>query len=558
MPPSKLQKAIWRVKDRTRIGLAKVGGSTSLADLDVAIVKATRHEEQPAEERYVREIINITSNSRAYIFACVNTLSKRLNKTKSWTVALKSLMLIQKLLCEGDPEFQQEFFFSTRRGTRILNMSDFRDASQYHSWEFSAFVRTYALYLDERLEYNIQDRRLEMPKKTTSAQVAVAEQDEEESIDKDNVVQKTSYFRNMTTELIFTTWSHLQQLLQCILACRPTGVAKDHSVVTAALYEIVKESFQLYYDITEILAIFIDRFMELDLDESLNVRDIFCRQGRQLDELDNFYSWCKTAGIGRSTEYPEIDKITVEKLDLIDELMRDKESAAQRIDGRIPKDVPDKRVKKWEATPEVKERKAPVEKEPEKEKEYEWKAIVGQKEGDLLSLRKHAISSENQAEKLALFLFDRGAPTRPPPVPGWEAFPDEADCVSAFFQTSSNLNYQKANLGGGFDALMLDGMYPRVQTVKTMASRGLTVTRSASSIVLGSDGRPAAMGLPAKPSSDGKKTGSIGGSDPFAVSLAPLAYMQMSDMEKKQWFLEDEQAMLEHYKRNRLQGHFAM
>ncbi|KAK8558794.1 hypothetical protein V6N13_098430 [Hibiscus sabdariffa] len=547
MPPSKLQKAIWRVKDRTRIGLAKVGGSTSLADLDVAIVKATRHEEQPAEERYIREIIQITSNSRAYIFACVNTLSKRLNKTKSWTVALKSLMLIQQLLSEGDPEFQQEFFFSTRRGTRILNLSDFRDASQYHSWDFSAFVRTYALYLDERLEYNIQDSRLEKPKKTTSVQVA--EQDEEESIDKENVV-KTSYFRQMKTELIFTTWSHLQQLLQRILACRPTGAAKCHSVVTSALYQIVKESFQLYYDITEILAIFIDRFVELDLDESFNVRDIFYRQGRQLDELDCFYSWCKTAGIGRSTEYPDIEKITVEKLDLIDELMRDKESTAQRIDYSLSRDVPEKKVKEREAAPEVKEL--------EREKEYEWKAIVGQKEGDLLSLRKHAIPSENQAEKLALFLFDRGAPARPPPVPGWEAFPDEADCVSAFFQTSSNLNYQKANLGGGFDALMLDGMYPRVQTVKAMASRGLAVTRSASSIVLGSDGRPAALGLPAKPSSDGKKTGTNGGGDPFAESLAPLAYMQMSDMEKKQWFLEDEQAMQEHYKRNRLQGQFGM
>ncbi|GMI83785.1 Phosphatidylinositol binding clathrin assembly protein 5a [Hibiscus trionum] len=483
MAPSKLQKAIWRVKDRTRISLAKVGGSTSLADLDVAIVKATRHEEQPADERYFREIIYITSYSRAYIFACVNTLSKRLNKTKSWTVALKSLMLIQKLLAEGDPEFQQEFFFSTRRGTRILNLSDFRDASQHQSWDFSAFVRTYALYLDERLEYNIQDRRWEKPKKNTLAQDA---EQEEESVDKENVVKTYSYFREMKTEEIFATLSHLQQLLGRFLACRPTGAAKCHSVVTAALYQMVKESFQLYYDITELQAIFIERFMELDLAESLNVYDLFCRQGKQLDELDNFYSWCKTAGIGQSTEYPDIEKITLKKLGFIDEIMRDKKSAVQQINDGFPKYNAKEEVKEPKAVeedvnaikalpaPEVKEQAAPVEKEPEKEKEY-------------------------KTEKSTLILFEAGAPVRPPPVPGWEAFPDETDCELPLVQTSSNLNHQKANPGGGLDALTLDGMYQQVQTRKDMASRGLAVTRSASSIMLGSAGRPAALALPAAP-----------------------------------------------------------
>ncbi|MBA0843140.1 hypothetical protein Goarm_000354, partial [Gossypium armourianum] len=216
MAPSKLKKAIGRVKDQTRIGLAKVGGTTSLSDLDVAIVKATRHEEQPADERYIREIICITSYSRAYIIACINTMSRRLNKTKSWTVALKTLLLIHRLLNEGDPAYQQEIFFSTRRGTRILNLSDFRDTSRYRSWDFSAFVRTYALYLDEKLEYNIQDRRGEKAKTATIAN----ENKEEENNEKESGA-KSSHFREMKTEQIFTTLQHLQQLLERFLACRP-------------------------------------------------------------------------------------------------------------------------------------------------------------------------------------------------------------------------------------------------------------------------------------------------------------------------------------------------
>ncbi|PKI26391.1 hypothetical protein CRG98_048920, partial [Punica granatum] len=38
-------------------------------------------------------------------------------------------------------------------------MSDFRDTSRSNAWDYSAFVRTFALYLDERLDYRMQGRR---------------------------------------------------------------------------------------------------------------------------------------------------------------------------------------------------------------------------------------------------------------------------------------------------------------------------------------------------------------------------------------------------------------
>ena len=216
MGPSKMRRALGAVKDKTSIGLAKVGGSASLADLEVAIVKATRHDEYPAEERHIREILSLTCYSRAYISACVNTLSRRLNKTRNWTVALKTLMLIQRLLLEGDPAYEQEIFFSTRRGTRLLNMSDFRDSSQSNSWDYSSFVRTYALYLDERLEFRMQSRR-------GKRSVFGLEEDEEEA----NQVAagpRATPVREMKTEHIFSRMQHLQQLLERFLACRPTGL----------------------------------------------------------------------------------------------------------------------------------------------------------------------------------------------------------------------------------------------------------------------------------------------------------------------------------------------
>ncbi|XVE49594.1 hypothetical protein DITRI_Ditri01bG0094500 [Diplodiscus trichospermus] len=562
MAPSKIKRAIGHVKDQTSISLAKVGGSTSLADLDVAIVKATRHEEYPAEERHIREILSSTSYSRAYISACVNTLSRRLNKTQNWIVALKTLILIQRLLSEGDPANEQEIFFSTRRGSRILNMSDFRDTSESNSWDYSAFVRTYALYLDERLEYKMQGRR---------GKRSIYGYDEEDEEENDKaIVARSTPIREMKTEHLFSRLQHLQQLLDRFLSCRPTGSAKCNRIVMVALHPILKESFQIYYDISEILGILIDRFMELDVSESVKIYEIFCRQGRQFDELENFYSWSKSVGIARSSEYPEIERITQKKLDLIDELIRDKAALAQ---DAINQDESEQEVKEpvaneqdmnnIKALPAPEDfTEAPVEEEPEKEQEQDnSKAIVVQQEGDLLNLGKDAMSSQDHADKLALALFDGvgGAPAGLPPGPGWEAFKDEADWESALVQSASNLTNQRATLGGGFDKLLLDGLYQQGQTMVAMASSGYAATGSASSVAIGSAGRPATLALPAPPSSEDKNKGS-NCADPFAasVAVAPPSYVQMADMEKKQRFLVEEQAMWEQYNRNGMQGHVGM
>lgn len=158
MAPSTIRKAIGTVKDQTSIGIAKVA-SNMAPELEVAIVKATSHDDDPANDKYIREILNLTSYSRGYVQACVAAVSKRLGKTRDWIVALKALMLIHRLLNEGDPLFQEEILYATRRGTRLLNMSDFRDEAHSSSWDHSAFVRTYAMYLDQRLELVLFERK---------------------------------------------------------------------------------------------------------------------------------------------------------------------------------------------------------------------------------------------------------------------------------------------------------------------------------------------------------------------------------------------------------------
>jgi hypothetical protein len=333
------------------------------------------------------------------------------------------------------------------------------------------------------------------------------------------------------------------------------GEAKNNRVVIVALYPTVKESFQIYYDMTEIMGIFIDRFMELEIHDCVKVYEVFCRIGKQFDELDMLYSWCRTIGIARSSEYPEVEKITPKKLEVMDEFIRDKSALAQTIKHKSIEETPT--VLEEPAQPNVREEDMNAIKalppplqafttfSDDDEQVKKEEQIVTQQEGDLLSLGDDAMRSEEHSDKLALALFDH----HDHDGGEWEAFnEDAADWETALVESASNLSGQKVTLAAGFDMLLLDGMYKR--QAETKAGPG----GSASSVALGPTGRPQTLALPAPP------TSATTSADPFAASLtvAPPAYVQMSEMEKKQKLLVEEQLMWQQYARDGMQGQLGM
>ncbi|KAL4357368.1 hypothetical protein AHAS_Ahas09G0179700 [Arachis hypogaea] len=67
-------------------------------DLEVAIMKATNHDDDPAGEKYICEILNLISYSCGYIHACVRAMSKRLGKTREIFKYPKVQRITSKLL----------------------------------------------------------------------------------------------------------------------------------------------------------------------------------------------------------------------------------------------------------------------------------------------------------------------------------------------------------------------------------------------------------------------------------------------------------------------------
>lgn len=315
-----------------------------------------------------------------------------------------------------------------------------------------------------------------------------------------------------------------------------------------ALYPIVKESFKIYGDITENMGVLIDRFMKLDIPDCETILEIFSQIAKQFDELDTLYSWCKMAGIARSSEYPEVERITPKKLKVMQEFIHNKSVLAQS--HKENHQQPEILVQEVEVETPAKDDlttvnalpdpESPIEvaheeeeREVTKEEEKENKVT---RDADFLNLREGAVSVEEQGDKLALELFGgKSAPT-----PAWESFIDDStDWETALVQSASSLSDQKASLGGGFDILLLDGMYRQAMSVAAPSSG------SASSFAF--VGRtPGLLALPAPPAGGG------GGEDPFAASLAvaPPAYVQMSEMENKQQLLVEEQLMWQHHAKN--------
>jgi len=335
---------------------------------------------------------------------------------------------------------------------------------------------------------------------------------------------------------------------------------------------MVKESFQIYYDISEILSVLVDRFPDMEVQDCVKVYDIFCRVGKQFDELDLFYGWSKNIGIARSSEYPEIERITLKKLEVMEEFIKDKSALAQCSRPELlqqaneeqeeeeekepePEPEPEEDPNATKALPPAEEiKEEPVEEVKEEPKEEK----VVQTEGDLLNLGDDTMTSEAQGDKLSLALFNGEAAAAPGATQAlpWHAFDEEADWETALVQSTTNLSNQKPTYGGGFDTLLLDGMYKQGEMNKAMQEVGYGGSGSDSSMALGSAGRPSMLALPAPPTSGPGDYNS----DPFAASLAvpPPSYVQMSEMEKKQMFLVEEQMMWQQYAKDGMQGQAAL
>uniref|UniRef100_A0A0A9HK35 AP180 N-terminal homology (ANTH) domain-containing protein n=1 Tax=Arundo donax TaxID=35708 RepID=A0A0A9HK35_ARUDO len=440
-----------------------------------------------------------------------------------------------------------------------------RHRPRSRSWDFAAFLRAYAGYLDDRLKHRMQGR---VGGGAGSPSIWYLDGRRESLHDDADeawavVPRDTPATETMTTEDLVAKAQQLRHLLDRFVACRPTGKARTNPVVCAALYVLVKESAVMYCDLTEVMAVLIDRFAELETPGCVRVHSIFTGLAKVVDELDDFYSWCKATDVCRPCDVPEVELVRQKKLDLMEEFIRDRQASASQRSSSPPAPffssqspgVTKYDVKETKPIPAPKERQAAAQEENNAGKAAPAEpaagslVVVDDKMADFLNLNEDTSppsGGKEHGRNLALALFD-GNPAEA--AAKWVAFEDPAAAWgTALVQSTSRLAPQRGEPGGGFDTTLLDGMYSHGATNATVVNaRGFA--GSASSVAT----RPPGATVLALPPPPGANAPAAAKADPFAPSLAvpPPTYIQMTDLQMRQRLLVEEQMAWQQYERQR-------
>lgn len=291
-----LRRAIGALKDSTKVGLAKV--NSGYKALDIAIVKATNHDEVLAKEKHIRTIFGALSSStpRADVAYCIQALAKRLAKTQNWAVALKTLIVMHRAMREIDSTFREEFINYSQNRALMLNLSHFKDDSGPNAWNYSAWVRTYALYLEEHLEcfrllkYDIQTYH--------------------------------SRTRELDTPDLLEQLPALQQLLFRLLACQPEGAAVYNKLIQYALSILAGECVKLYGAITNGILNLVDKYFEMQKHDAVRALEIYQKAGNQAEKLSEFFEICRGLDFGR-VQFVKIEQPPATFMTAMEEYVKD-------------------------------------------------------------------------------------------------------------------------------------------------------------------------------------------------------------------------------------------
>ncbi|XP_047055234.1 putative clathrin assembly protein At5g57200 [Lolium rigidum] len=462
------RKAYGALKDSTKVGLANF--NSEYKDLDIAIVKATNHVECPPKERHLRRILLATTvnRPRADVAYTICTLARRLSKTKNWIVALKTLIVIHRLLREGDGTFKDDFLSYSYRGT-ILQIPHFKDDSSPLAWDCSAWVRLYAQYLDERVEcfrvlkYDVEaDRLLKLPKASGKAH---------------------SRTRTLPCADLLDQLPALQKLLLRLISCQPEGMSCTNYLVQYALALVLKESFKIYCSINDGIINLVDMYFDMAKIDAIKALEIYKRAGQQAERLSAFYDYCKRLELARTFQFPTLRQPPCSFLVTMEEYIREAPRASitsksvETEERSLPSDNEDE-------TPQEPEK--PVEEETEEpeepEEEPQTTADLSEEDepqplpttGDLLNLDEELhpmIADLEQSNALALAIVGPGSGNNTSISQDLFAI-DKSGWELALVTAPSNHTSQPAGnqLAGGFDKLLLDSLYEDTSRRQQIAS----------------------------------------------------------------------------------------
>lgn len=328
----------------TKASTAAAPDRALLTDIEAAIARCTDGGGgggSVSDDRHVHEILFLVSNAPGAITFLSRRITARLEAARTPATALRSLLLVHRLLRAGDRYFEQDFrglwasrdlrVNAPRCGCSCSPLAasgagvNYVTASVAAATGACSFLHGYTAYLEERMQWVInQSGNLEP--------TPPPQQDPD-----DGKPHPQSSYDHAAAEALLFKLAMCQRLLDVAVQLLPDNNTSASAAARSAFGIVLRESFKVYDAFKEGLDLML-RSRSVGLTKSLRVsaHEVLRKACAQTPELKDFYHKCKKSNVGKVMEYPVV-RVVTQAIELVPPVSREDElesgEVAQESEG---------------------------------------------------------------------------------------------------------------------------------------------------------------------------------------------------------------------------------
>ncbi|TYH25070.1 hypothetical protein ES288_A03G140000v1 [Gossypium darwinii] len=273
------KRAVGAVKDKNSIVVVYVSRRNSFRnpELEAAIIKATSHDELLIDKKSAQVVFSWIRASPVSLGPLIWALSRRMEKTRSWVVAIKGLMLMHGIFHCKAP---------------VVQIDGHSKPSK--TWGFNSIIREYFAFLDQRAAIFL----------------------EQDNQNNNNKVEERSLLVQQLLKL--EKW---QSLLDLLLHIRPRAENMKVRLIMEAMDCVIIEIYDVYSIICNEIAKISLKIYSVTKHEAAMALRVLQKAMKQSEELSLFFEFCKEYGVLNATELPTVTRIPEEDVEELERIM---------------------------------------------------------------------------------------------------------------------------------------------------------------------------------------------------------------------------------------------
>ncbi|KAI3516854.1 hypothetical protein L1887_15950 [Cichorium endivia] len=283
------KKASEAFKDFSSLCAVNLAPRSSLRnpDIEAAVIKATSHNDSHIDYHSAQRIFAWIRISSHYVRPVMAAISTRMERTRSWTVALKGLMLLHGVLSCKVPAVQ-------KIGRLPFDLSNYRDRNP-NMRHHEAFIRAYYAFLNNKslFLYSHSQERKDLERTRRG-------KDSNENKQKPKV-------SSMMQDLVWL--ENLQELLDILLKIKPQKEKMMNVLVLEAMDCLIIEIFDIYIRICNGIAGVLIRIYSAARTEAERALTVLQKAAVLGEDLSRYVDFCKDFGVLKASECPKIVNI---------------------------------------------------------------------------------------------------------------------------------------------------------------------------------------------------------------------------------------------------------